>query len=519
MSAKAQEIFTSICDSLAEKHELPREQIEEVLKAYIERSRHYLMDEKMQSIPGIGTFKLRWHESYENYNPKLDEKVTIPAGYKIRFHAAQAFEDLIKMIVPGSMNDAELAELADPDEADDENDDVEVQESAVKSKKPAAKKKNAVAKAKPKAKEKTEEKVEEVPKDLPESEIETDIEKRYQEIADVPEDEEPDEIGLSDMPPPDSVEEVKAETSEKPPEEVLQKPEDEESTTKEDKQESKETQPSGESKSAADKPLIPKREDEGTKVIRSSTSTPSADSASGAEKEAPKPSTAAVKTSSSDRAKQAGSYKLPLLFVGIFFLVLAIVALSLLFFRGEEKALADHQSDLKPGEELLVIDEMQNNKENAVVEKETSETAPKEEPKSPEKDIVEIQGDVVLSQNSDKALPPVESLFNKNDRQTIVYFQWGDTLASLAREHYGSAEYWPYLYYENRSTITSPDRIVPVKDRIYLSYQTNAPLDVLYLHLYVYYKNNGRHQTAEKQLKMAEKYNPKVQELYPELFR
>jgi len=78
-----------------------------------------------------------------------------------------------------------------------------------------------------------------------------------------------------------------------------------------------------------------------------------------------------------------------------------------------------------------------------------------------------------------------------SEQSKFIIFSWGDSLEKIAEREYGSKIFWPYIYYENEKTITAPEKIVPVQDRIILRYSTNRDLGELYFDLYRYYKTKS----------------------------
>lgn len=53
-------------------------------------------------------------------------------------------------------------------------------------------------------------------------------------------------------------------------------------------------------------------------------------------------------------------------------------------------------------------------------------------------------------------IPEVEA-----DEDSVTYDTVTSTLAQLSRKHYGSYEFWVYIYEENRDVISNPDRVEP----------------------------------------------------------
>jgi len=87
-----------------------------------------------------------------------------------------------------------------------------------------------------------------------------------------------------------------------------------------------------------------------------------------------------------------------------------------------------------------------------------------------------------------------------------INIKWGDTLSKISKKVYGQPKYWPYIYFNNKKTITGPDRLVPGTDLIYISFETNGNLGELYYKMYIYYKSKDSHRRL-KMLELAQKYN------------
>ncbi|HMB00940.1 MAG TPA: hypothetical protein VKS21_08130, partial [Spirochaetota bacterium] len=117
----------------------------------------------------------------------------------------------------------------------------------------------------------------------------------------------------------------------------------------------------------------------------------------------------------------------------------------------------------------------------------------------------------LITTNYNKAASRETSAAKKTDQTAIptgkrVYIEWGQTLTAIAAREYNNADFWPYIYYNNIKTLQSPDELVPVRDRIVLTYRTNANLGDLYFRLFIYYKKlSSRKKYA--MLKKAYLYN------------
>ena len=83
--------------------DLKREILQTITHQYFQATAKYLKKEKVQTIPHIGTFKLRWHEMRKVYNPQLKEEIKISAHYATRFHASQDFQKEIDEALSGQI--------------------------------------------------------------------------------------------------------------------------------------------------------------------------------------------------------------------------------------------------------------------------------------------------------------------------------------------------------------------------------------------------------------------------------
>ncbi|MDE6345392.1 MAG: HU family DNA-binding protein [Muribaculaceae bacterium] len=65
------------------------------------------------------------------------------------------------------------------------------------------------------------------------------------------------------------------------------------------------------------------------------------------------------------------------------------------------------------------------------------------------------------STNQLPAVTPEQSIDSVCSSDTVIYDTVTTTLAQLSRKHYGSYEFWVYIYEENKDVISDPDRVEP----------------------------------------------------------
>lgn len=92
--------------------------------------------------------------------------------------------------------------------------------------------------------------------------------------------------------------------------------------------------------------------------------------------------------------------------------------------------------------------------------------------RSDEQNVAELLGEdtaVVSADTVSKARPDTittptvltETLVPVAEKDTVIYDTVTSTLAQLSRKHFGSYEFWVYIYEENRDVISDPDRVEP----------------------------------------------------------
>ena len=84
-----------ISATLAEKHELPKKQMSEVLDAFVASlGKHLKKGEKIR-IPGLGIFVVAKRPARMGRNPATGEAIKIKASKKIRFRPAKDLKESI----------------------------------------------------------------------------------------------------------------------------------------------------------------------------------------------------------------------------------------------------------------------------------------------------------------------------------------------------------------------------------------------------------------------------------------
>lgn len=95
-----------------------------------------------------------------------------------------------------------------------------------------------------------------------------------------------------------------------------------------------------------------------------------------------------------------------------------------------------------------------------------------EEIKKDEQHVAELLGEKITAASADTmsevcpdtiTTPTVltETTVPVAEKDTVIYDTVTSTLAQLSRKHFGSYEFWVYIYEENRDVISDPDRVEP----------------------------------------------------------
>lgn len=382
--------FETIISEVAEKSGKSTTLVADILADYFSINAKYLCQNKMQSIPGVGTFKLRWHDSYKSINPKTKEEYIVEAHHTARFHAAKQILELLEAI-PIVGDESEPFPIGVDAEASPDPVDVTAEFST----------------------------------DVPEPDLPTA---------------ESDFI----FPPPVSLS--------PPPEPRLESALAENSTPDI-------TEP------------IPSLE---PLSIPESTHTKSPNPIS-----EPEPSFAKINSTKSK-----------------VFIVLILVALAFAF--------------VLVSINLIKIYFISPSPKNSIIQR------PGERSSKPiTKQIANKGGDISPNDPTAKIATYDETIssdLSKITKTKFIPFEWGDTLASIAAREYGSSLYWPYIYFENIDTIKDPDILVPVRDRIILTYQTNISLAELYLKLYYGYTKANKKSKALQMKQILKQLDTEIYE-------
>ena len=390
-----------LSSSLAHQLGMEPHLIKNIIHKYFNKTSKYLKKEKMQAVPHIGTFKLRWHESYKAYIPKFKNVVDIPAHYAVRFHAALSLQKQI-------------------------NKDIE--ESPEEKLKTAAQTKAQL-------------------KDAHfDAEVDREIKKREKNIA----------------------EKVKAETG------VL--------GIQIDGAHLDEIVKPKKAKTPSTKKVVEKVKAAG--VLDPQTSGPQLDEIV-KPKKAKTPSTKEV----IEKVKAAGVL---------------------------DPQTAGVQSDETPKPKKAKsrkIEDSSKGKEKTLPEK----IKPFLWVIAAFTFVTVIAVSLFINIDSKKAGPegPLASSA-KGEGANAIYFEWGDTLAKIAEREYDNPLFWPYIYFENEKTISSPFKLIPVQDRIKIKYQTNRDLAELYFELFGMYREDKK--IARSLLTTANALNPQLIEQHRQNF-
>lgn len=79
-------------------------------------------------------------------------------------------------------------------------------------------------------------------------------------------------------------------------------------------------------------------------------------------------------------------------------------------------------------------------------------------------DTAVVSADTVSKTRPDTITTPTvltETTVPAVEKDTVIYDTVTSTLAQLSRKHFGSYEFWVYIYEENRDVISDPDRVEP----------------------------------------------------------
>ena len=346
-----------IAHQISEQVSLSQEDVIKIIDLYFKKTLDYLCQEKMQAIPHIGTFKLRWHESHNVYNPKLKKEITAKAKYGIRFHSALSLNKMIdqkfKQNIKKNYSNLDFGDL---EESNDLNED----EIIVKTN----------------------------------NEIENEIELVYSELR----------------------KKERKENIENKPLETI-----------------KETQKK--EFSHVDKKM---------KTIDDSNN-----------KKNKKHSMKNLKEVNAILINFASFVLFVLLFLYTFQYMKTIKSEK--EFLGQDTLYKTYTKSYTKTEKIDLTDK------NSKVKKQ--------------------------SQTIDQS---IGNLLTKRKNNRIVYIKQGDTLPNIAQQFYGDSDLWPYIYRENKETISHPMSLIPIKDVIILNWKTDGNLADLYQKLAVKFQNKKK---------------------------
>ena len=87
--------YKHLAAELAEDHELPKKQVEELLSDYVDRIGGYLKKGKRLRIAGLGILQVRHRAARWGRNPATGEKIRIKASKKVAFRVAKDLKERV----------------------------------------------------------------------------------------------------------------------------------------------------------------------------------------------------------------------------------------------------------------------------------------------------------------------------------------------------------------------------------------------------------------------------------------
>jgi DNA-binding protein HU-beta len=87
--------YKHLAAELAEDHELPKKQVEELLSDYVDRIGGYLKKGKRLRIAGLGIMQVRHRAARWGRNPATGEKIRIKASKKVAFRVAKDLKERV----------------------------------------------------------------------------------------------------------------------------------------------------------------------------------------------------------------------------------------------------------------------------------------------------------------------------------------------------------------------------------------------------------------------------------------
>ena len=87
--------YKHLAAELAEAHELPKKQVEELLSDYVDRIGGYLKKGKKIRIASLGILQVRHRAARWGRNPATGEKIRIKASKKVAFRVAKDLKERV----------------------------------------------------------------------------------------------------------------------------------------------------------------------------------------------------------------------------------------------------------------------------------------------------------------------------------------------------------------------------------------------------------------------------------------
>jgi DNA-binding protein HU-beta len=87
--------LSKISAELAEKHEMSKKAMTDLLAAFVETTVKHLKKGSKVRVTGLGIFQVRKRPAREGRNPATGEKIKIKASKKLAFRAAKEVKEAI----------------------------------------------------------------------------------------------------------------------------------------------------------------------------------------------------------------------------------------------------------------------------------------------------------------------------------------------------------------------------------------------------------------------------------------
>ena len=112
------------------------------------------------------------------------------------------------------------------------------------------------------------------------------------------------------------------------------------------------------------------------------------------------------------------------------------------------------------------------------------------------------------SNNIKKNTRYINSIKKNKRKSKFIPLEWGDTLVKIAQKEYYNAKFWPFIYIDNEKTISGPEYLIPLKDQVFITYQTNnRNLGKAYYYIYNKYKHTNNKAMLKGLFTAAITYN------------